>query len=220
MTAFMNIPSPLFFLELSVASITEEVVFRGLLAYILRHRRVWVNIFFSSLIFSASHIPKFALLLCAHLREEFAVDVMTAATGSSCVDEDPAGTLQRNSKIIEEKELETRQLAARQAQKLFDSPRNVSRLNQIQREVLKDLALNLAITMGFGMLIGCLYRTVYQLQLAPLIIAHLLCNLFGIPKFYCLRMNKTPFENKFIMWITVGCYICGVAGWLKMILVS
>lgn len=216
---FVEFPSLLFSLEIVVAAMSEEIVFRGILSNILSRRTTCMNIFLSSLIFSLCHVPKFALFLCEIVRKEFGSELETVAeresSGSNKLSVPPENQL--NS--TEEKEMLKSQATGLHEQ-LSSCIQSASRLHSVHPIIFQALLLNLVVSMCFGIMIGYLYHTAYHFQLTPLIVTHILCNFFSVPKFPYLRMRVTPFGKDWVSWIIVGSYASGIAMWLKLVFFS
>lgn len=207
---------PFFFLELCVAGASEEFIFRGVLTYILRRRTMWAKILTSSLFFSLSHIPKGALILCERVREENRLEICISEMSSvSAVRSVPADISPCDIESSGTERMEKEQTAAVR-QKASHCVLDNSRLLSIQREVLCELLLNLVVCFFFGILVEYLYLSVYQMQLAPLIAMHLLCNIFGVPNFFFVRRKK-DFGKSWISWVVASSYIFSVAVWLKLV---
>lgn len=209
--------SPFFFLELSVASCSEEFTFRGVLTYIFRYRTEWVKILMCGLFFSITHIPKGALILCERVKAENRLEIFVAKLRSeSVVRSIPADISPCDFESSGTERMEMEQTAAvrqQASQCVLDN----SRLHAIQREVLRDLLLNLVVCFFFGILVEYLYLRVYQMQVAPLIAMHLLCNVFGVPNLFFVR-SKKAFGKNWISWVVASSYVFSVAVWLKLVL--
>lgn len=212
-------------LEYVLAPVSEEVVFRRINFYLLRHRSAFSQVMWTGLLFSMAHVPKFCYFLCADIRSE-AVVISTLPAGISPLPPDGIDMTTEESTALRFRQthesplssysvIRSTQPASSPTMVTYGSKGiSITSLRRIQRSTLKDMIPGVTIPFLFGAAVGTFYLYAYDGgHVAPLIVIHEMCNLFGIPKFLFWREWRHHTTQWWIATLVGGCYCMGVLVW-------